>query len=141
MSNESLAEVMRGHAADAIASVHVFIELDFSVDSLRVTEQLLELGRNGIEQSDTALRTLATIWGAYVGEVLRRRWGGEWLFPEEGPFRNKVCLVIHDMKDPSAVREITLFPIDRVYKQLANGIEDGIWSYACAVEARLATKP
>jgi hypothetical protein len=139
MPNETFPEVMQAHAADAVASAQETPELDYSIESLRFVERLLEIRRTGFDCDDDRLRALATMWGGYLGEVLRRRWGGEWFFPEEGPFQKKICLVIRDARNFPTVRDITLFPAERAYKQLVNGSEDGIWSYACALEARLST--
>lgn len=140
MPDEALAAVMRIRAADAAASVHDRRDLDYSIRSLRIVEQLLEEARAGPELDDETARALAMAWGGYVGEVFRRCWGGEWLFPEAGPFRRKICLVVRDSSVGTATREITLFPVERAYKQLVNGLEDGIWSYACAVESRLSRR-
>jgi hypothetical protein len=141
MPEETVAEVMQVYAADAIASVREVLALDYSMESLRAVEQFLEIGRAGFEGEDGRLRSLAMMWGAYVGEVLRRRWGGEWCFREEGPFQRKLCLVIRDPGSDPPTREITLFPPERVYKQLINGSNDGIWSYGCAIEGRLSKRP
>lgn len=141
MPTENIAEAMRAYAADAVASVREILELDYSIESLQMAARLLEIGRAGADSDDDWLRALATMWGAYVGEVFRRRWGGEWLFPEDGPFRKKICLVIRDTTNLPNVREITLFPIERAYKQLVNGSGDGIWSYACALTNRLSREP
>lgn len=141
MPKESIGEAMRTYASHAVASVQEIVELDYSMESLRVVERLLEIGRAGSLPDDDGLRALATMWGGYVGEVFRRRWDGEWLFPRGGPFEGKICLVIRDTTAPRTVREITLFPVERAYKQLVDGTEDGIWSYACALEGRLSKKP
>lgn len=141
MPGETVAEAMQAYAADAVASVQADLELDYSVESLRIVERLLEIGGAGFDRGDDSLRAIATMWGGYVGEVFRRRWGGEWVFPEDGPFQKRLCLIIHDATGLPTGREIALFPVERAYKQLVNGSEDGIWSYASALEDRLSRKP
>jgi hypothetical protein len=138
MPNETLAETMQAYANAAVASVQHTLGLDYSTESLRIVEQLLEIGRTRFDRDDDRLRSLATMWGGYVGEVFRRRWGGEWLCPKNGPFQKQICLVIRDATSFPTVPEVTLFPAERVYKQLVNGSEDGLWSYARALEARLS---
>ena len=64
------------------------------------------------------------MWGGYLGEVVRRRWGGEWQVPEEGSFAGKICLVVNAPAEPGSEPQITVFPPERAYKQLCNGADE-----------------
>ena len=71
MPNETFAEAMQAHAADAVASVQETPELDYSMESLRIVQRLLEISRAGLDRDNDRLRALATMWGGYLGEVFR----------------------------------------------------------------------
>ncbi|MEV5613506.1 hypothetical protein [Streptomyces sp. NPDC052225] len=74
---------MRGHAAGFVARVaSARLPLDYSVASLRVVDFLVDgLRKGGAERArvDAVLFGL----GAYVGEVLARRAGAEWVDLDE----------------------------------------------------------
>jgi hypothetical protein len=67
------------------------VTLDFSLESLRDFDELLESYRphySGITRqmaSEVQFPFPAEMWGSYVGEVLRRKWGGEWVPAALGP--------------------------------------------------------
>lgn len=100
---------------------------DFSLESLKEVdrffdEQVLN-GKpkvGGLLSQELGARLFAI--GAYVGEVIRRQYGGQW----QG-----------DDNDPQAEINIalrlgtgaTLWPVQRVMKRFKNGAQDGIWIY------------
>ena len=72
---------------------------------------------------------LSLALGGYLGEVIRRRWGGIWTTgtPETG--------------DTPALRvnqAITLFPVDKAYKRLTNGEEEHVGVFYARTAAYIA---
>ncbi|MBD0839280.1 hypothetical protein [Streptomyces sp. TRM68416] len=74
------AHEMRGHTAAFVARVTARsrLPLDYSVASLRVVDFLIEGLRKGGADRERAHETLFGL-GAYVGEVLVRHAGAEWV--------------------------------------------------------------
>ncbi len=64
--------------------------------------------------------------GGYVGEVIRRGIGGEWVFDENDP-QNELNLALR-LPDGSVV-----WPMQRAFKRFRNGSEDGIAVYAAVL--------
>ena len=79
----TLAEEMKAHALEAqkFSRKHLVLELDFSENSVRELENhydtLAYALKGGGSQENVAL--LTRIWGAYIGESLRRATGAEWI--------------------------------------------------------------
>ena len=95
MPERTIGQIMQGHADDAVnyARVRFARPLDFTVASLDEVDRMLavmyfDVPRTwwqrvvarvrGHRRSDEELWTQAKMWGGYVGEVLRRQWGGSW---------------------------------------------------------------
>lgn len=86
----------------------------------------------GLLSEDLGIRLFAL--GAYVGEVLRRNIGGEWLV---------------DDTDPQAEINVALklasgalcWPIQRVIKRFKNGPEDGIAAYGAGMGLQVGPRP
>jgi len=56
------------------------MELDFSEASLQKVEEILSHLSSEMPEgaSDSSIDEMSKVWGGYLGEVVRRRWGGEW---------------------------------------------------------------
>src|SRR5436309_15682385 len=56
------------------------VELDFSEGSLQKVEEILSQLSTEMPESatDASIDEMSKMWGGYLGEVVRRRWGGEW---------------------------------------------------------------
>ncbi|WP_432453517.1 MULTISPECIES: hypothetical protein [unclassified Agarivorans] len=77
-------ELMRSSAEDALKySIDNFsVNLDYSIDSVGLVDDIIqEIGQGHILDQD--LFTLSYIYGAYLGEVYKRKRQGEWTFVEE----------------------------------------------------------
>lgn len=100
------------------------IDLDYTVDSIKVIEE--ELGRlsKEVDQAKPQPGTMgtATGYGAYVGEVLRRRDGGVWQADHAiaGPRSFPLTLSSNQ----------TVFPISWCWKRLTKGEEDNVYHKA-----------
>ncbi|MFZ5745521.1 MAG: hypothetical protein ACOY7T_13680 [Pseudomonadota bacterium] len=106
---------------------------NFSIASLREIDRFFdEQAPNGSPLGDGLLgenlgsRIFAI--GAYVGEVLRRNLGGEWVGDDNDPQAEiNVSLLLTDGS--------TIWPIQRVMKRLRNGKEDGLEAYGVALSS------
>ena len=129
--NVSVAEMMAAYAADAVdhAKAACAITLDYTPESVEQVEAVLGklysavprgfIGRllgKGPSREDTA--TVARMYGSYIGECIRRTWGGEWAqdHPVGGP-----------RSFPISSRGHQSFPWGWCFKRLTNGPEDNVW--------------
>jgi hypothetical protein len=131
----TIAEMMAAYAQDAVdhGKSSSDVTLDFSVESIRRVEEILEklhaasprgfFGRlfgRGPSAQDVSL--VCKMYGGYVGEVIRKAGGGEWVFDTEiVPGENTISLRKGDQR---------IFPPAKIYKRLTNGSEDNIWVYS-----------
>jgi hypothetical protein len=129
----TIADVMQAYAQDAVdfAKEQFQVNLDFSENSLEQVEKILgtlhdtlpkgvlgKLFRRG--PSHEQIWEMAKGWGGYIGEVIRQRWGGEWM-TETAVHPGTVITLRVSGSD--------IFPPAKVYKRLTNGAEDNIWHY------------
>jgi len=117
MSN--LAEKVKADALEAqkFSRKHLVLELDFTepgVQELEATVDSLEFAIPG-GLSDENVKMLTRIWGAYIGESLRRARGGEWV-EQEG----KLAL---------ASDKATTYPQEQVRRRLTEGPEHNLVEY------------
>ena len=84
----SLSEKMQADALEAqrFSRKHLVLELDFSAASIREIEAQVDsiayALRGGLSAENVDM--LSRIWGAYLGEALRRARGGEWERTDDG---------------------------------------------------------
>lgn len=101
-------------------------ELDYSERSLAKLEQILEeiywgFSHTTQEQGERGLIfTTATIWGSYLGEYIRLKWGGTWIA------KGSDSIV--------SVNNNEFFPINLVYKKITNHPEYGVEDYVNEVK-------
>src|SRR4029078_9648143 len=124
MPQITISKVMLEHAARAVEAARdqFRINLDFSATSLgegdRILRAIYFTRDRGLvakllnKHQEQEIREQAKTWGGYVGETLRRKWGG-------------TC---HTPPLPSGEVQIYLklfgsnaYPIDEVYKRLVGG--------------------
>jgi len=130
------AELMAEYAQDAVNTARdkFKIDLDYTLESVDLLDVILEsqfaatptgwqlLYRR--RPSKRKLRMLSKMWGGYLGEVLRRQWGGEWLSPKDGPFKGGLTLL---------VQGTMLSPVAHAHKQLVNGSEASVAAYVASL--------
>lgn len=111
---------------------------DFTLESLKEIDRFFdEHSRNGqpvpggLLSQDLGQRIFAI--GSYVGEVIRRGYGGEWKGDDDDP---KVEMNV-ELRLPDGT---VCWPIQRVMKRYKNGSEDGIHVYAYALTEGLRKK-
>lgn len=126
----SVGESMAKFAKHAVnfAKQGFKIKLDFSDNSIKDLEKILEVFYNGFtperKPTEDELQNAAVIWGAYLGETLRRNYGGEWAVENEISVLN--------------ISGFKIFPSSKVYKRLTNGPEDNVAFYYDTFKAELA---
>jgi hypothetical protein len=79
--------------------------------------------QGGLLAEDTGRRLFAL--GAYVGEAIRQRLGGDWMADDDDP-AGEVNVMLR-LPDGTVI-----WPVQRAFKRLINGPEDGIVVYGAA---------
>jgi hypothetical protein len=109
---------------------------DLTPATIPVLEQILEdiyqeihartlRRRIGLGPSEVAIEQWATVWGIYLGEVLRLELGGTWITGhEEAP-----TLLAVEFPDGT-----TTFPTAKVFKRLSDGASESIIEYYALVK-------
>ena len=126
----TIAQVMQANADHAVRHAHDHFkwDLDFSPASLERVDKIIdvlhvELPKSFIAKAlkhaaiEQEVWTAAKMWGGYVGETIRRKWGGRW----------------KTTPSPDGHAEILLDtplgkcrPIDHVRRRLSEGAGDGV---------------
>jgi hypothetical protein len=104
---------------------------DFSLDSLKEIDRFLDEhtcdGRavpGGLLSEQLGQRVFAL--GSYVGEVIRRRHGGEWRGNDDDPMGEiNLELILRGGG--------VIWPVQRVMKRFRHGADDGIYVYGAAL--------
>ena len=120
-----------------VAAVRYGVRLDYTEGSVQAVEALLDrvararrkgllgrLFRRG--PTDKDLWAHALVFGAYLGEVMRRMWGGEWQAPRPEIGEEYVTF---------NYGETYVWPTAKAYKRLLNGDEDNVWFYYRVLKA------
>ena len=101
--------------------------LDFTADSLDAIERMLGKMHNlakyaapGAGPTEDHISSAATLWGIYIGEVIRRHYGGQWAMSEDGALS-------------LAVGESQVHPIAKARNRIANGPTENIRYYFAAI--------
>ncbi len=119
------------------------VTLDYSVNSIKEVDRILDRQHQQVPRglsrllqkgpSEEVIHASARVWGAYLGEVARRQWGGEWSVPDSGPYAGAFVLSLLG-------GEVQLCPAAKAYKRLKNGAGDNIWSYLAALNKLVAQR-
>ena len=118
---EGYARAAASHARDEFRR-----ELDFTSESIDALDDVLVLvGESPELDVDFEVR----LWGAYLGEVLRRRYAGTWEMTQYPGGAVAVPAV--------EVRGSRLFPLLKVYRRLTTGEEEDLRSFFAMVAERL----
>jgi hypothetical protein len=133
----TLTEMMEAYAADAVEHARgCGVTLDYSDDSVKGVEAVLErlyaemphsflarLFHRG--PSEDQVWSMCKMYGGYIGEVVRRTRGGEWVIDADiAPGEQVIALRKGDSR---------MFPPSKVHKRLTNGPEDNVWFYFQAI--------
>lgn len=122
-SERELAEQAASMAQVHVESSKQILQLDFdySPESL----QLVDFVISRFHPNGAALESTSVCYGAYIGEVIRRKLGGEWRQNEE-----------FGMALSNVGGRVTVVPFNWARKRLENGEEDSIaFKYLAVLEA------
>lgn len=119
-----------GYALDAVDVVRLNfnIQLDFSEDSIKEVEKLLENLHKLYEKSklsDDRVLDFAKQFSGYIGQVMIQNWGGEWIPESDFTIKNGPAL---------KVKENNLFLLSKVYRRIQNGSEDNVYHFYQAIK-------
>jgi hypothetical protein len=123
-----LGSMMEGYARGAVDTARDDYRhtLDFTPESIDVLDEILVLvGESPDHDVDYEVR----LWGAYLGEIIRRRYAGGWEMTQYPGGTVAVPAV--------DVRGSRLFPLMKVYRRLTMGEEEDLRSFYAMVTERL----
>lgn len=132
-THDSVAAMATAYSLRAVEAGHGFsAELDYSENSLMELETILDQLSHDLRAarpSGDELTDVCKIWGSYFGEVIRRRFGGEWSI-ETYPGRQfaTLTLTVHGNK---------IFPSMKVHRRLTQGDGENVWSFYKMVKGKL----
>lgn len=136
-SHESVTAMTSAYAEKAVAMAREFnAQLDYSENSLLEVETILAQLAREMPSTRPATEDVAEIckmWGSYLGEVVRRRFGGEWSI-ETYPGKQFATLTLN-------VGGGKLFPSMKIHRRLTEGEGDNLWSFYKMVKAKLEAVP
>lgn len=126
---ESIGEMMSAYAKHAVglAQSEHLRKLDYSEDSIEVLEEIVSAIAEELNPEDEEFQV--RLWGGYLGEVVRRRYDGEWTM---STYPGGVTAV-----PTLEVRGSQLFPLVKVYRRLTMGNEENLVTFYRLVASRL----
>ena len=136
-------DMMSAYALDAVdyCNQAFGVPLDYSEESIKSVEEVLvqlyaSLPKSFVSRllkrgpSQKQIDSICKMLGGYVGEVMRRQWGGSWkLASNVAPGAVVVTLELPGGTD--------VWPQSKVAKRLSNGSEDNVWSYFRVLKDRM----
>ena len=135
---DSLDAMMRAHAEDAvrIAAADHGMALDYSPESIALLETVLA-ARGPVP--DAELEAATRLWGAYFGEIFRRRYPAEWIMAVYPTLQNA------GQRDPGTdvaipaldIRGSHVYPLLKVFRRLTIGPSEDLAGFHARVCAAL----
>src|SRR5215831_15687490 len=134
-THDSVNAMAGAYAGNAVAIAREFkATLDYSENSLMELETIVgQLAQDlppNCAPSDE-LTEMCKLWGSYFGEVVRRRFGGDWSISTY-PGRQFATLTL-------TVAGNKLFPSMKIHRRLTSGEADNVWTFYKMVKAKLET--
>ena len=99
------------------------VNLDYSPDSVKSVEKILETKydlQKSQPMTENQIVDAAHLWGAYIGEVMKRTHPARWNRDSVAPGKDSLPIVYLDTHEES-------YPCAWVYHRLKNGDEDNVW--------------
>jgi hypothetical protein len=126
-----LAEDMAASARSAVelTKTQFHTVLDYGVHSLEKLEQLFDRVEYAMANPDSKETTglLTRLWGSYLGEVIRKKHGGEWLIWNDE----------HGKAIALQIGNALIFPFNKIKKRLERGPGQNVWEYYQHLSASL----
>lgn len=135
-THESVSAMAGAYAEKAVEKAREFnTQLDYSENSLMEVEVILSQLAVNLTTAGPAdeVGEMCKTWGSYFGEVVRRRFGGEWSI-ETYPGKQFATLTL-------SVGGNKLFPTMKVHRRLTQGADDSVWSFYKMVKVKLEALP
>lgn len=129
----SIAEMMQSCAADAVKMAHdrFGFVLDYSESSVESVETILSTLAGSLSSSDSdELERQVKLWGAYLGEVVRRQRDGAW---DLVSYPGRIAAV-----PAMVVARSQLYPLMKVYRRLTMGEAENVWKFYERIRDRLS---
>ena len=132
-THDSVSTMTDAYAQKAVIIAREFnARLDYTENSLMELEGILaqlalDLPPGGPATDE--LTEMCKMWGCYFGEVVRRRFGGDWSI-ETYPGKQFATLTLN-------VSGNKLFPSMKIHRRLTEGEADNVWSFYKMVKAKL----
>jgi hypothetical protein len=131
----TINDEMKAHAEEAIkaAKLRFGLELDYSEPSIDKLENLLGLVYWGFynnakdEGERGVISDAAIIWGSYLGEYMRLKWGGTW--------------VLKDSDQIVSIKNIGFSPIRFVFEKITSHPEHSLKNYLGKLESKIISAP
>ncbi len=136
-THDSITAMAGAYAEKAVALAHEFkARFDYSENSLMELESILaQLAADmpaGLPSTED-LAEICKMWGSYFGEVVRRRYGGDWSI-ETYPGKQFATLTLN-------VAGNKLFPSMKIHRRLTEGENDNVWSFYKMIKTKLEAAP
>jgi hypothetical protein len=132
-THDSVGAMAGAYAQQAVEIARDFnARLDYSENSLMELESILDRLALDMPQagpSSDDLTEMCKLWGSYFGEVIRRRFGGDWSI-ETYPGKQFATLTL-------SVAGNKLFPSMKIHRRLTAGEADNVWTFYKMVKAKL----
>jgi hypothetical protein len=143
--HDSVSAMAGAYAQQAVEIARDFnARLDYSENSLMELESILarlaedmandmanDASHAGPSSDD--LTEMCKLWGSYFGEVIRRRFGGDWTI-ETYPGKQFATLTL-------SIAGNKLFPSMKIHRRLTAGEGDNVWTFYKMVKAKLESVP
>ena len=136
-THDSVESMVRAYSQAAVEMAREFkATLDYTENSVMDIEAILAQfaqdlasGKPPADEMDE----MCKLWGCYLGEVVRRRFGGEWDI-ETYPGKEFATLTLN-------VGGNKLFPSMKIHRRLTEGENDNVWTFYKMVKTRLESAP
>jgi hypothetical protein len=136
-SFDSLHAMMLAHADEAgrIAAADHGMTLDFTPASVAPLETVLA-ARSPVP--DPGLESATRLWGAYFGEILRRRYSGEWIMAVYPTQPGAVIAPDQEMAMPALdLAGSQVYPLLKIFRRLTLGPSEDLSAFYNKVSAAL----
>jgi hypothetical protein len=124
-ASENIDQYVASLSAQAVerARSSYGVNLDYSPDSVKEVEKLLATKyalQKAHPMTEQEIDDAAHLWGAYIGEVIKRIHPAHWVRDSEVAGKDALPIVYDDKSGES-------YPCAWVYHRLKNGEEDNVW--------------
>lgn len=109
------------------------LELEFSEQDVGKLENLLAQAYQSLssrvkdEKTSSAIFQTAKVWGGYLGELIRYKWGGKW--------------ILKGSEQLISIKDYEFSPIEYVYQKITNHPEHSVRKFIIEVERKLTSRP